>query len=160
MPVLRSAAVVAAAGIALAACAGGGKTSATATPGSGGGTPDLKVTGAYMPQPVGDLAAGYFVVRNTGTGDDTLLSVSSPLSDDVSIHKTVNNRMVEAKSFDVPAGGSLDLSVGANHVMLVGVKPVPKKGQKVEFDLHFKRSGLMKITVPVKATNFQPPTTP
>ncbi|MCF3965175.1 copper chaperone PCu(A)C [Streptomyces fuscigenes] len=168
---LAPAAVLAAAGLALTACSGGGNADAAATPGSGGGagssassaaggSPKLTVTGAYMPQPVGDLAAGFLVVHNAGTGDDALTSVTSPLSDSVTIHKTVGNRMVEVKSFDVPPGGSLDLARGGNHIMLMGIAHPPKQGQSIELDLHFKRTGAIKVTVPVKAANYQPPATP
>ncbi|WTL50769.1 copper chaperone PCu(A)C [Streptomyces sp. NBC_01497] len=141
----------------MTACSdGGGKPSA----GSHSGAPALAVSGAYMPQPVGDLAAGFLVVKNTGKGDDELTSVTSPLSDSVSIHKTVDDRMVEVKSFDVPPGGSLDLARGGNHIMLMGIKHPPKQGQSIELDLHFKKTGAIKVTVPVKAANFQPPATP
>ncbi|MGQ4514895.1 copper chaperone PCu(A)C [Streptomyces sp. DW26H14] len=153
------AAALVAAGLALTACSGGGTSDAAAKP-AGGGAPKLAVSGAYMPQPVGDLAAGFLVVHNSGKGDDKLTSVTSPLSDSVSIHKTVNDRMVEVKSFDIPPGGSLDLARGGNHIMLMGVKHPPKQGQSVELDLHFKKTGAIKVTVPVKAANFQPPATP
>ncbi|MEW2548017.1 copper chaperone PCu(A)C [Streptomyces sp. NPDC047002] len=142
----------------MTACSGGG-SDAAAKP-AGGGAPKLAVSGAYMPQPVGDLAAGFLVVHNAGRGDDRLTSVTSPLSDSVSIHRTVDNRMVEVASFDVPPGGTLDLARGGNHIMLMGIEHPPKQGQRVELDLHFRKTGTIKVTVPVKAANYQPPATP
>ncbi|WP_143673041.1 copper chaperone PCu(A)C, partial [Streptomyces sp. b94] len=53
-----------------------------------GGEPELKVVGAFMPQPVSDMAAGFLVVQNSGGTADRLTSVTSPLSDDVTIHET------------------------------------------------------------------------
>ncbi|MBP0457474.1 copper chaperone PCu(A)C [Streptomyces montanisoli] len=166
---LALASVLAAAGLTLTACSGGSSTadakapaastSASATPSAhtpAGGKPHLTVSGAYVPQPVGDLAAAFLVVKNTGGGDDTLTSVTSPVSGEVSIHKTVNDRMVEVKSFDVPAGGTLDLARGGDHIMMMGVKKPLEQGQRIALELHFRKSGAIKVTVPVKAANYQP----
>jgi copper(I)-binding protein len=153
---LLPATVLTAASLALAACSGGGSHGSHASATSGQGTPRLTVSSAFLPQPVGDLAAGFLVVKNTGTGADKLLSVTSPVSDEVSIHRTVDNRMVDAKSFPIPAGGELDLERGGNHVMFMDVKQQLKKGQRVQVELHFQKSPPIKVTVPVEATNFDP----
>ncbi|WP_030905731.1 copper chaperone PCu(A)C [Streptomyces sp. NRRL F-5126] len=166
---LALACVLAAAGLTLTACSDGSsaadaKAHAPEAPASAtasahpaaGGKPHLTVDGAYVPQPVGDLAAAFLVVKNTGGGDDTLTSVTSPVSGEVSIHKTVNDRMVEVKSFDVPAGGTLDLARGGNHIMLMGVKKPLKEGRHIALELHFRKTGAIKVNVPVKAANYQP----
>lgn len=159
-----------AAGLALAGCsaestaatsgsAAAPASSAAATPaGTPGGIPELKVTGAFMPQPVGDLAAGFLVVTNKGGGADRLTSVTSDISDNISIHKTENQRMEEVTSFPVPAGGTLDLERGGNHIMFMGIKKQPKKGQTIDVELHFEKSGPVKVELPVKETNYNPAT--
>lgn len=68
--------------------------------------PELKVTGAFMPQPVSDMAAGFLVVKNSGGTSDRLTSVTSPISDNVTIHETKNQTMRMVTSFDVPAAAS------------------------------------------------------
>ncbi|MCX4447999.1 copper chaperone PCu(A)C [Streptomyces sp. NPDC087866] len=131
-------------GLALAGCS------------SSSDVPELKVIGGFMPQPVNDMAAGFLVVQNNGTGDDRLTSVTSPLSDDVTIHETKDQVMREVTSFDVPAGGELDLERGGSHIMFMKLKRQPKQGQKVSVELHFEKAGAVKVDLPVKETTHNP----
>ncbi|WDG30033.1 copper chaperone PCu(A)C [Streptomyces sp. CA-278952] len=119
-------------------------------------SPDLKVVGAYLPQPVSDMAAGFLVVQNNGDAGDRLTSVTSPLSDDVTIHETKNQKMREVSSFEVPAGGELDLERGGNHIMFMKLKQKPKQGEKVSVELHFEKAGLITVDLPVKETTHNP----
>ncbi|MGW2179676.1 copper chaperone PCu(A)C [Streptomyces sp. NPDC001732] len=120
------------------------------------GAPRLKVSGAFMPQPVGDMAAGFLVVKNDGETSDRLISVTSPLSDDVTIHETKNQAMRMVTSFDVPAGGELDLERGGNHIMFMKLKQRPKQGEKVSIELHFEKADPIKVDLPVKETTYNP----
>ncbi|MFF3174248.1 copper chaperone PCu(A)C [Streptomyces sp. NPDC057900] len=121
-----------------------------------GGKPELKVTGAFMPQPVSDMAAAFLVVRNSGGSSDRLTSVTSPLSDDVTIHETKNQAMRMVTSFAVPAGGELDLERGGNHIMFMKLKQQPKQGEKVSVELHFEKADPIKVDLPVKETTHNP----
>ncbi|MFH9264409.1 copper chaperone PCu(A)C [Streptomyces sp. NPDC017546] len=118
--------------------------------------PDLKVVGAYLPQPVSDMAAGFLVVRNSGGAGDRLTSVTSPLSDDVTIHRTKNQKMREVSSFEVPANGELDLERGGNHIMFMKLKQKPQQGEKVPVELHFEKAGPITVDLPVKETTHNP----
>ncbi|MFD3413651.1 copper chaperone PCu(A)C [Streptomyces cyaneofuscatus] len=118
--------------------------------------PELKVVGAYLPQPVSDMAAGFLVVQNSGGAADRLTSVTSPLSDDVTIHETKNQQMREVTSFEVPAGGELDLERGGNHIMFMDLKKQPKQGEKVSVELHFEKAGPITVDLPVKETTHNP----
>ncbi|WP_405714731.1 MULTISPECIES: copper chaperone PCu(A)C [unclassified Streptomyces] len=118
--------------------------------------PELKVTGAFMPQPVSDMAAGFLVVKNSGGTSDRLTSVTSPISDNVTIHETKNQTMRMVTSFDVPAGGELDLERGGNHIMFMKLKQQPKQGDKVSLVLHFEKADPVKVTVPVMETTYNP----
>ncbi|WP_405999788.1 copper chaperone PCu(A)C [Streptomyces sp. NBC_00829] len=138
------AAVIAlAAGLALAGC-------------SSEGTPELKISGAFMPQPVSDMAAGFLTVRNSGGGADRLTSVTSDLSDDITIHESKNQRMQEVKAFDVPADGELDLERGGNHIMFMKLKQKPKQGEKVTVELRFEKSDPITVELPVKEPTYNP----
>ncbi len=58
-----------------------------------------------MPQPVTqDMAGAFFVVKNTGGTADKLTSVTSDLSKDITIHKTVGSKMEEVPSLDGARG--------------------------------------------------------
>ncbi|MFB6984847.1 copper chaperone PCu(A)C [Streptomyces sp. NPDC056178] len=131
-------------GLALAGCS------------SSGSRPVLKVTGAFMPQPVSDMAAGFLVIRNSGGTSDRLTSVTSSLSDNVTIHESKNQTMRMVSSFEVPAGGELDLERGGNHIMFMNLKQQPKQGEKVSVELHFEKADPIKVDLPVKETTHNP----
>ncbi|MFF9346513.1 copper chaperone PCu(A)C [Streptomyces sp. NPDC014734] len=131
-------------GLALAGCS------------SSDGAPELKVSGAFMPQPISDMAAGFLVIENSGGAADRLTSVTSPLSDDVTIHETKNNAMRMVTSFEVPAGGELDLERGGNHIMFMKLKQQPKQGEKVSVELHFEKADPITVDLPVKETTYNP----
>ncbi|MFC9844267.1 copper chaperone PCu(A)C [Streptomyces sp. NPDC060223] len=120
--------------------------------------PELKVSGAYMPAPSMDImAAGFFTVTNSG-GADTLTSVTSDLSDDITLHSTKDGTMEEEKSFAVPADGTLDFASGGNHLMFEKLTHRPKQGEKVSVELHFAKSGTVKISMPVQSATYNPKT--
>ncbi|MEJ8658362.1 MULTISPECIES: copper chaperone PCu(A)C [Streptomyces] len=123
---------------------------------SSGSGPELKVSGAFMPQPVSDMAGGFLTVTNSGDTADKLTSVTSSLSDDVQIHETKNQKMQQVKSFDIPAGGELDLERGGNHIMFMGIKKQPKQGEKVDIELHFEKADPIKVQLPVEAQTHNP----
>lgn len=159
-------ATLAAALIVLGACGPDGDSKAESGSGSGSGSgskpgpdalPELKVSGAYVPQPpTEDMAGGYFTVRNSGAGADRLTSVSSDVAGDVEMHETVKNQMRKVSTLTVPADGTLELGRGGNHLMLMELKRKPVKGETVTFVLHFKKSGPITVKAPVEATNYTP----
>ncbi|MCT9005401.1 copper chaperone PCu(A)C [Streptomyces rhizosphaerihabitans] len=120
--------------------------------------PELKVTGAYMPAPSTDtMAAGFFTVTDSG-GADTLTSVTSDLSDEVTMHATEDGTMREKESFAVPAEGTLDFASGGNHLMFAKLTHKPEQGEKVSVELHFAKSGTVRISMPVKSATYNPKT--
>ncbi len=123
------------------------------------GTPKLSVSGAYVPRPpMADMAAGYFTVRNTGAGDDRLTSVTTPLAASAGLMVTTGDgAMKTVKDLAIPAGGSLKLSLGGDHVMLMGLKGGrPTVGERVPFVLHFARSAPITVKVPVEPATYRP----
>ncbi|WP_327296535.1 MULTISPECIES: copper chaperone PCu(A)C [unclassified Streptomyces] len=160
-------AIAAAAALALAGCSSSGSGSGTGSgsgSGSGsagnraGGKPELKVTESFMPEPVGGsgMAAGFVTVTNSSATADRLTSVTSGLSDDITMHTTKNQQMLAVKSLPVPAHGELDLERGGNHLMFMHLKKQPKLGQKVAVELHFAKGGVLKAELPVKQPTYNP----
>lgn len=105
-------------------------------------TPVLKVTGAYIRQPVtDDMAAGYFTVTNTGRQPDKLTGVTSDAATSVTMHRTTaQNQMEPVKAFSVPAGGRLVLRTGGDHLMLMGFGKRPTVGDTITLRLRCVRS--------------------
>ncbi|MFE1906662.1 copper chaperone PCu(A)C [Streptomyces gardneri] len=139
-----TAAVALAASLALTGCS------------SDGDKPELKVSGAFMPQPVMDMAGGFLTITNGSGAADKLTSVTSPLSDDITIHESKDQKMRQVTSFDIPANGELKLERGGNHIMFMELKTKPKQGEKVSIELHFEKSDPIKVDVPVEAANHNP----
>ncbi|MFF3713344.1 copper chaperone PCu(A)C [Streptomyces phaeochromogenes] len=146
-----AAALVVAAALALAGCGDSD---------SGSSEPELSVGSVYMPQPVSDsMAAGFLVVANAGGADDRLSSVTSDIAGEVTLHATSGQSMTEVKNLDVPGHGKLVLESGGNHLMFEKLKRKPKEGDKVSLELHFTKSGPLKVEMPVKSPTYRPTAT-
>lgn len=145
------------AAVAMVALAGCSSTATDARNGATGG-PRLKVVQAYVPQPpLSDMAAGYFTVLNTGRGADRLTSVTSAAASDITLMVTGSNgTMTGVHDLPIPAGGELQLHVGGDHLMLMGLKGKPMAGQHVSFELHFAKSAPITVRVPVEPATYQP----
>ncbi|WP_093800115.1 copper chaperone PCu(A)C [Streptomyces sp. Wb2n-11] len=125
--------------------------------GSGSGGPELKIEGAFMPEPVmDDMAAGFLTVRNDSDTADRLTSVTSDIAEEVTIHRTTGQKMQEVESFDVPADGELNLERGGNHLMFMELRKKPEQGDKVSVELHFEKAGPVRAELPVKETTHNP----
>ena len=160
MNVRRPTAAVAAAVLA-AVCAAGCADSSSAPSGASSGSdraPRLKVTGAYVPRPpLADMATGYFTVTNSGRTADRLTAVSSDLSPMVSMHTTTDSdAMKPVTSLPIPAGGTLRLRTGGNHLMLMNLKRRPAVGDTVTFTLTFAHSAPITVNAPVEPATYQP----
>lgn len=117
----------------------------------------IVVEGAWVGEvpPSSPVAAAYMTIKNNGTADDRLLSVTSSISGNTMIHQTVvdeegvaSMNMIDA--LVIPAGKGVVLKPGGTHIMLMDLKePVTGKG-KIELDLKFENAGEMKIEAPVK----------
>ncbi|MFF3214612.1 copper chaperone PCu(A)C [Streptomyces sp. NPDC002886] len=124
-----------------------------------GDAPKLTVSGGYMPEPVNDQMAGAFmVIKNDSKTADKLTGATSPLSDDLQVHETKDQKMQQVHSMDVPANGELKLARGGNHIMFMGLKNTPKVGDKVTVELRFEKSGPVKVELDVKERTYKAPT--
>ncbi|MFR9796392.1 copper chaperone PCu(A)C [Streptomyces sp. MS06] len=121
--------------------------------------PVLQVTGAYIRQPVTtEMAAGYLTITNSGRLPDKLTGVTSDIAGMVTMHRTTaENQMEAVKAFPIPAGGSLTLRTGGNHLMLMNLKKKLTAGDTVTLQLRFGASDTMTLHVPVKPATYQPP---
>ncbi|MEV8594467.1 copper chaperone PCu(A)C [Streptomyces sp. NPDC052012] len=144
--------------LALAGCGGSdsGSGSDAASAKAASGKAELSVGGAYMPQPVSDMAAGFLTITNKGGTDDRLTSVSSDVAGQVTVHETVDGAMREVESLDIPAHGRLVLASGGNHLMFEQLKRRPKQGQKVSVELRFAHSDPVTVEIPVKPATYNP----
>ncbi|MFB7177459.1 copper chaperone PCu(A)C [Streptomyces sp. NPDC056257] len=122
---------------------------------SGDSEPKMAVSGAFMPQPVNDKMAGAFmVIKNNTDTADKLTGATSPLSGDLQIHETKDQKMQQVQAMDVPANGELRLERGGNHIMFMGLKNTPNVGDKVTVELRFEKAGPVKVELDVKERTY------
>jgi len=131
---------LAGAGMALTACGQGAKTTA----------PKITLSKAWMRLPPGsrDTSAAYLIIENDG-GADTLVSVSSPLADEVQMHisemKDDVMSMRREEVVPIPAHGTVIYKPGGRHLMVFGIHEGVKTGDKLTLTLTFERAGTMTV---------------
>jgi periplasmic copper chaperone A len=109
-------------------------------------------------------AAIYLSIQNHADIDDRLISATSPVAGMVMTMTSITKdngaaSMVDRpEGFVIPAGGSLVLAPGHDHLMLMGLTEALKDGQTVEVTLTFANSGPITLTVPVSTRRLTAPT--
>ena len=103
------------------------------------------------------MTAVFGTVVNPGTKDVTLLGGSSPAAADVQIHSMVKQpdgsmKMTQKQGgLTVPAGGSAELTPGADHIMLVNLHSALVNGGDVSLVLRTADGANVEWTVPVRS---------
>ena len=125
----------------------------TATPMSGMNMGANSTPMAGMDMGTSSLA-GYLIIKNTGTADDQLISVSADFAGMVMLHKSVidsNNvaTMQEVQSIDIPAGQTVTLQPGGFHIMFMNLKSTPQVGTKIALTLVFQKAGTITVQADV-----------
>lgn len=95
----------------------------------------------------------YVTLVNRSAHDDTLTRVSAPVAENVEIHTHDTHgdvmRMRELPSLALPAGETLAMKPGAEHIMLMSLKKPLKEGDSFPLKLKFAEAGEITVSVPV-----------
>ena len=108
--------------------------------------------------PNAPTVAAYFVIHNTGTTADRLLSVDSPIAGIAQLHEHVMQndlmKMQQVPAVEIPAGGNVTFAPMAYHVMLLELKDRSLLGDGKRFPLtmHFEKAGNVTVDVTVQKT--------
>jgi copper(I)-binding protein len=85
---------------------------------------------------------------------DRLASVSSPVAKKAELHTMEMAGMVmkmrPLAGLDIPAGQSVTLKPGGEHIMLMGLNGPLREGQSFPLTLTFEKAGARAVTVPVE----------
>ena len=107
------------------------------------------------PPPGSRVLAAYMKIENKNSIDDLLISVSSAQFAEIEMHNsTMKNGMMmmeHLSSIVIPANGSVELSSGGLHMMLMEPVKYFKAGDTIELKLNFKQGSVLNVQVPVKA---------
>ena len=112
---------------------------------------------ARSASPVAKSGAAFMLIENIGDADDRLISVTSPAAKLAQLHthreKDGVMKMVHVEEgFDLPAGETLVLQRGGNHVMFMGLTEPFDQGKVIPLTLVFEKSGEITVDVPVDLT--------
>ena len=99
-------------------------------------------------------SASFMVLTNKSSQDHALVSAESPISNVVELHTHVHDkgmmRMRRIEQIVIPAGKSVKLQPGGHHVMLIGLKQMPKPGDNADLTLVFEDGSKITVSAPVR----------
>lgn len=157
MAVLLVAAVAAAAlaALSLAGCSAttGGAGAPTAAAEDAADTGAVSLDGGWAKSAeAGGMTAVFGTLENAGSADLTIAGVESDAAEMVQLHEiTADGAMREIEGdVVIPADGSLELSPGGNHIMLMGLSRALQAGDEVSVTLRFDDGTSREFTVLVK----------
>lgn len=107
------------------------------------------------PVAAGLNGAAYFQITNTNKTDDVLKSVEVASAKKAMIHRSavasgVSSMRALAAGLPIPAGATVRLAPGGDHVMLVGLNKAFVQGTRVPATLVFQRAGRVQVELAIE----------
>src|SRR6516162_11309033 len=114
----------------------------------------LEVNNAWARATAGKADTGVAYVAIQSPTADRLLSLSSPVAKKAELHTMSMEGMVmkmrPLADLDIPAGQSITLKPGGQHVMLLGLDAPLREGQSFPLTLTFEKAGTRTVTVAIE----------
>lgn len=117
---------------------------------------DLTITKSWVRATIGqgNVTAGYFTIENTSDIQDRLVAVRTSVAAKAEVHTTLMGeggvmRMRPVDVLDVPAGETVALRPGGDHLMLMGITNPLKEGALILLELEFEQAGKVLVEAPV-----------
>jgi copper(I)-binding protein len=114
-------------------------------------TTTIQIDRCWARASVTKTGAVYMTIKNTGSTDDRLVAVATPVADRAQLHIEMNDngimKMRPLSAIDVKANSTVTLAPGGMHVMLIGLKQRLKEGQSFPMTLTFEKAGTLHVTV-------------
>jgi copper(I)-binding protein len=109
------------------------------------------------------VAGGYMTIKNTGTADDRLVSVSTPVAGKVEIHEmTMEDGVMKmrpvAGGLEIKPGATVELKPDSFHLMIMNVKQPIEKGKPFAASLTFEKAGAVNVEFTVEDIGAMSPT--
>ena len=120
---------------------------------SGESSGDFTLTDGWVRNAMGgrDVTAGFFTLQNAGEAA-RLVGVDSPEAERVEMHTMAMEgevmRMREVEGFDVPAGGTLALQSGGDHLMIFGLPADAANDGELELVFTFEDGRTLETALP------------
>ena len=117
-------------------------------------TNQLEVSNAWARATPGSAENGAAYLTIQSPTADRLLSLSSPVAKKAELHTMSMEGMVmkmrPLADLDIPAGQSITLKPGGQHVMLLGLDAPLREGQSFPLTLTFEKAGTRTVTVAIE----------
>ena len=154
-PLFGFAAVLIASVLALTGCAGTDATPAADAAASA--AESVSVADAWVKAADAGMTGGFGLITNDGDDTVTLVAAEADVADEIELHETADDgqggmSMKEIEGgFDIPAGETLTLEPGGNHLMFMGLTGALQPGDEVTVTLTFDDGSTSEVTAPVKS---------
>lgn len=140
--------------IALAACGAPDTPPQATTPVAMAGAIAISEPRVRIPASGRDQTAAYLTLTNQSNQAEALVSASSLDADKLELHAHIKASdgmmsMREIKSIEVPARATIPLTPGGLHIMVKGVKPGLKTGDKIPVELTFRSGAKVRFDAPI-----------
>ncbi|MBC7952752.1 MAG: copper chaperone PCu(A)C [Rhodospirillaceae bacterium] len=115
---------------------------------------DMELSGGFLraSPKIANAGAGFLTIKNNGA-DDTLIAAEADISKTVELHTHIMDgdimRMRQVPSIAVPAGATVALKPGGDHVMFINLTKALAEGDKVPVTLVFAKAGKKLVELPV-----------
>lgn len=142
--------------LALSGCAATDSTTAAVDTTPATAADSVTISDAWVKAAESGMSGAFGTLTNSGTEDVNVVSAATTASSMMELHETVENSsgemMMRQKEggFVIPAGGSLELAPGGNHIMLMNLVEPLMAGAEVSFTLTFSDGSSVEFTAPVK----------
>ena len=151
---MRITPVLAAAALLLSACGTAATDGAEVT----AAPADVTVANAYVRATDAGMQpymTGAFMEITNGTDQDvTLTGGEAEFSPRIEVHEVVNGVMqMKEGGLAIPAGSTVSLAPGGNHLMFMEMQNALAAGDEVTFDLVFDDGSRVTVQAPVKPVN-------
>ena len=117
-------------------------------------TNQLEITNAWARATPAKAENGVAFLTIRTSIPDRLVSVSSPVAKMAELHTMEMAGMVmkmrPLAGLDIPAGQSVTLKPGGEHIMLMGLNGPLREGQSFPLTLTFEKAGAREVTVAVE----------
>jgi copper(I)-binding protein len=123
--------------------------------------PPIQVEHAWARATAGKTGGAFMTIVNTGSADDRLISVATPIAEKAEVHRTIEEngvmKMRPVPEIDVKAGDKAVLQPGGYHVMLMGLATPLKQGTSFPLTLTFVKAGNVTTNVTVQKAGASAP---
>ena len=107
------------------------------------------------------VGAGYLTIANEGAEPDRLVSATAAVAGRVQIHTMteeggVMNMRALPDGLEIPAGATVELAPGGNHLMLMDLAGPLKEGERIPAALRFEKAGTLDVEFAVGPMGGEP----